>query len=159
MRCIQLEMHWFWKKQVILKNSFMNKNVYVIWTLFWLNLVYSFFYRMILTKLTAHQAQIIVHESSDGELKIKKKKSFNFQWIKECIQSYNSRCIDSCSDNFQTNLVFSSDYNILLLRFVARWISVWTKLHIRRDGLKNVNKFINMDYHALSYDFNLHDVR
>lgn len=52
------------------------------------------------------------------------------------LNTYNTGCIDSSTNNFQADLVFSRNDNIFFLRAIARWIAGWTELHVSRDGLQ-----------------------
>lgn len=66
-------------------------------------------------QLTADQSKIIVHQGTNGK---------------------NSSGIHSGSNNFQPNFIIRMNDNVLILRLVAWWLHIRTKLHISRDGLK-----------------------
>lgn len=51
-------------------------------------------------------------------------------------KTYYSSCVDSCTNYFKSDFIFSCNYNIFILTFVTWWISIWTKLHISWNGLK-----------------------
>lgn len=89
--------------------------------------------------LTSDQSQIVIHESSDGKLyKRKIIKLTGHQKSHEV--TYDSSRIHPCSDNFESNFVFSCNDNILVLTFVTWWISVRAELHIGWNRLQKENK-------------------
>lgn len=60
-------------------------------------------------RLIQHQTEVVVHESSDRE---------------------DACCIDACTDDFQSNLVFSCNDNVFVFGLVAGWVAVGAELHV-----------------------------
>lgn len=65
-------------------------------------------------KLVENQAEIVVHERSDRK---------------------NSRRVDSRAHNFQADLVFGGDDDVLVFGLVAGGVAVGAELHVGGDGM------------------------